>query len=191
MTLTVFCCLQQWIYTDLHHNAVHNKQLPLPSRSATYRGQRRRNITFRRWTLSFEGTQGKDGNLNMGTYWSTLAEQPRAQECTNGCCDSKSRSTALWMWEQTSWSCRQYASHRRLYASPEDHINHQQCQESRNPNGSSWRKQNATWCQLKTPQVSAPHHKLAFPYSCCSVNESSLLARLRRVEIDTYGRWGK
>lgn len=73
-TLTVFCCLQQWIYRDLRHSTVHNLQLPLPSRNAICRGHRKRNITFRRWALSFEEAQGEDGNLIVRTDWGTLLQ---------------------------------------------------------------------------------------------------------------------
>lgn len=93
-------------FTDLRHNTVHNLQVSLPSRSATYRGHRKRNISFRRWALSFEGAQGKDGNLIMRTDWGTLLQQPQALACINGCCDSKCRSTALRIQEQPSWSLR-------------------------------------------------------------------------------------
>lgn len=59
------------------------------------------------------------------------------------------------------------------------------------------RKQQLKWKFLEEAersvmwlQVSASHRRYPFPYSCCSINKSSILGRLSGVEIDFYGRGG-
>lgn len=131
--------------------------------------------------------QGRDRSLKMETGWVTLTEHPKKLRSVQMAAVTPSAGQQLvkigqdevsdsdiWVMERAGW--QPFNPRESAAATRKQQLKWKFLEEA---------KRSVMWLQ-----VSASHRRYPFPYSCCSVDKSSILGRLSGVEIDFYGRGG-
>lgn len=131
--------------------------------------------------------QGRDRSLKMETGWVTLTEHPKKLRSVQMAAVTPSAGQQLvkigqdevsdsyiWVMERAGW--QPFNPHESAAATRKQQLKWKFLEEA---------ERSVMWLQ-----VSASHRRYPFPYSCCSVDKSSILGRLSGVEIDFYGRGG-